>query len=335
MMEKYAVIRRVAAFRINPLITLALALTIMSLACMPPQAQAGSKERFWRHRDQYVRLEPQDRGKQPPAPNAHPVNLEPARIREMLGSLEIRYPKRDKAETLFTSGELDVLQNTVSEALAAATPEQDVTFAIVGIHRGLFAFNHDRSVTTGRLFYVDGRLNLIIGRLHEEYNEDEDRRMHPFLPGSRKYKAPRSWDPAKPWEVVPMGGVAIKRQGDIERYNWLMLNPDPKLWKAVRAEKKAAKETAKAAFQEASQVRQESAQVSAEQERLRAEMEALKKQVQTLRQTPAATPTAAPAPPAATDDVENRLRRLQSLHDKGLITDREYRAKRQEIIDSL
>lgn len=115
-----------------------------------------------------------------------------------------------------------------------------------------------------------------------------------------------------------------------------MLDPDPELWKAIRVEKKAAKETAKAAFQEASQVRQESAEVSAEQKRLRAELESLKKDMQAIKQAPAASPAAVQATrPEAGDSIKTRLRRLQDLRNEELITEDEYRAKRQEILDSL
>jgi hypothetical protein len=335
MMQKNAVSRRIAAARVKSVAALILTLSIM-FSGMIPDALAGSEERIWRHRDQYVRLEPQDRGAQAPPANDHPANLTPAQIRDMLGTLEIRYPKRDKIGKLFTTSELNILQDAVSKGLASATPRQDVTFAIVGIHRGMFAFNHDRSVTTGRIFFSKGKLNLIIGRLHEEYNEDEDRRMHPFLPGSRKYEAPRSWEPAKPWEFVSQGGVAVKQQGDIERYDWVILDPDPELWKAIRAEKKAAKETAKAAFQEASQVRQESAEVSAEQQRLRDEMESLKRELQAIKQAPAAAPAVTQPPRSeTTDSIKLRLRRLKDLRDEELITEDEYRAKRQEILDNL
>lgn len=336
MMQKNAISRRIAAVRVKPLAALVLTLAIMLASVTVPDAEAGNQVRLWKHRDQYVRLESQDRGAQPSGPNDHPVTLAPERIREMLGSLDVRYPKRDKIEPLFTSSELNTLQDAVSMGLAKATAGQDVTFAIVGIHRGLMSFSHDRSVTTGRIFFSKGKLNLILGRLHEEYNEEEDRRMHPFVPGRRKYKAPRSWETEKPYEIVKQGGVALKKQGDIERYDWLMLDPDPKLWKAIRAEKKAAKETAKAAFQEASQVRQKSAEVSAEQERLRAELESLKKDMRAIKQAPAVVPAATQASrPEAGDSVKVRLRRLKDLRDEELITEDEYRAKRQEILDSL
>ncbi|MGE4544101.1 MAG: hypothetical protein AB7D06_08330 [Pedobacter sp.] len=335
-MEKYAVFRRIAAVRVKPLAALFLALAIINVSIALPDAQAGTQKSFWKHRDQYVRLEPQDRGEQPTEQNAHPVTLKPELIRDMLGTLEINYPGRDKREPLFTFAELNILQDAVSQALAAATPKEDVAFAIVGIHRGLVSFSHDRSVTTGRIFFSQGKLNLILGRLHEDYDEEEDRRMHPFLPGSRKYKAPRSWEPAEPWGVSQQAGVETKKQGDIERYNWLILDPNPKLWQAVRAEKQAAKETAKAAFQEASQVRQESAQVSAEQERLRAELEALKQDMKSMKQAPSAAPAIVqPAQTEATDSIKIRLRRLKDLRDEELISEDEYQAKRQEILDNL
>jgi hypothetical protein len=48
---------------------------------------------------------------------------------------------------------------------------------------------------------------------------------------------------------------------------------------------------------------------------------------------------AAPAAAAVNNDVaaaqEQRLKRLQRLHDQGLITDQEYQAKRQEILKEL
>jgi hypothetical protein len=52
----------------------------------------------------------------------------------------------------------------------------------------------------------------------------------------------------------------------------------------------------------------------------------------------APAPAAEPAPaaqPAAAGDVVQRLETLERLHDQGLITDEEYRAKRQAILDEL
>jgi regulator of replication initiation timing len=136
--------------------------------------------------------------------------------------------------------------------------------------------------------------------------------------------------------VVSIPGLETKQVAGTDRQDWLVMTPDPQLWKAAIARKTEAGEAAKAALQEASQVRQESAQMSAEQERLRAEMEALKQELHTIRQTPAAVPVVSqPHQAEPTDSIKNRLRQLQDLRNENLISEDEYQAKRQEILDSL
>lgn len=296
---------------------------------------------IWKHRDQYVRIEAQDRGDVPPPPNDQPVSLSPALIREMLSALEVKFDGKDQPLPVFTQNELEIFADALSDGLAKAQPHQDVTFAIVGVHRNFISFTTDRAYLTGRVFFQGGKLNLIIGDLHEEYRENIERRLYPFVPGSRKQVAP---DPRRPaprsWKVLPLAGLQTQNAAGINRHDWLVMTPDPQLWKAVVAERKEAKETAKDAFREASQVRQESAEVSAEQDRLRAELEALKQDMQTMKQAPTAAPIVAPAmvQPAQTeagDSVKIRLRRLKDLRDEELITEDEYQAKRQEILDNL
>jgi len=290
---------------------------------------------IWKHRDQYVQIETQDRGKTAPLPNNHPANFSAEQLMDMLGALDVQFEGQEKPVSIFTFKELEILAPAFSQGLAQAGPGEDVTFAIVGIHRGLVSFSHDRAVLTGRLFVQGEKLNLIIGRLHEEYDEEKDRRVDPWLPGSRAKQRPIPVL-SDPWQVVPMAGLETKKIAGVERQDWLVMTPDPRIWTSAIARRKEAKETAKAALQEASQVRQESAQMSAEQERLRTELESLKKDLQSIKQAPAAAPAVvAPAQTVGQDSLEMRLRRLKALHDKQLITDEEYKAKRQEILDSL
>jgi hypothetical protein len=290
---------------------------------------------IWKHRDQYVQIESQDRGVKPTPPNNHPANIPADQLTNILGALEVHFEDQEKPVPVFTFKELEILTPAISQGLAQATPREDVTFAILGIHRGLVSFTHDRSILTGRLFVQDGKLNLIIGRLHEEYDEEKDRRVDPWLPGSRAKSRPLPVL-SKPWQVVSIPGLETKQVAGTDRQDWLVMTPDPQLWKAAIARKTEAGEAAKAALQEASQVRQESAQMSAEQERLRAEMEALKQELHTIRQTPAAVPVVSqPHQAEPTDSIKNRLRQLQDLRNENLISEDEYQAKRQEILDSL
>ncbi|MDE2093084.1 MAG: SHOCT domain-containing protein, partial [Burkholderiales bacterium] len=56
-----------------------------------------------------------------------------------------------------------------------------------------------------------------------------------------------------------------------------------------------------------------------------------------LSAPPQAAPAPAPKPldAAGAADIERRLETLKRLHDKGLITDDEYRQKRKEILQLL
>jgi len=334
-----------------------LALTLNG--CGAPLFNSSNDETtsvIWKHRDQYVRVEPQDRGTTKTLPNDHPANFPAEELMNMFLSLNVHFEGDENPVSLFTFREMEILAPAISQGLAEAGPREDVTFAIVGIHRGLISFSHDRAVITGRVFVQNGNLNLIIGRLHQEYVGDEDRRIDPLLPGSRKESTPLpKW--GKPWEIVPMTGLKTETVAGVNRHDWLMMSPDPQIWKIAITEKKEAAETAKAAFREASQVREESAQLEAEQQQLRAEIQEMKRTIEQMKQgsttvapapvpaaaapatvtapAPATRAPAAPAAPADLTKIEQRLDILKRLKAKGLISNEEYQAKKQEILDSL
>jgi len=295
---------------------------------------------LWKHRDQFVRIESQDRGTTPPPANDHPANLSAERIRNMLGSLDVQFEGQEKPVPVFTFKELEILGETISSGLTQAGPREDVTFAIAGIHRDMISFSKDRSISTYRVFLENGQFNLIIGTLHEDYIENTERRMYPLIPGSRKYTPPNPRRRIINWQIMPEAGLELKTIDGRERHDWLVLNTNPQLWKSAMAEKKEAKETAKDAFREASEVREESAQLEVEQQRMRSELQEMKQTIEQMQQAPAAgasAPVAAPvsAAPAGLDKIEQRLQILQQLKAKGLINDQEFRAKKQEILDSI
>ncbi len=299
---------------------------------------------IWKHRDQFVRIESQDRGTTQPPANDHPANLSAKQIRNILNSLDVQFEGDEKPAPLFTLKELEILGDACSAGLAQAGPREDVTFAIAGIHRDLISFSKDRSISTYRVFVDNGQLNLIIGTLHQTYAGSTDRRIIPLVPGSRKYTPPNPRRNNIAWQIMPEAGLELKTIDGRERHDWLVLNTNPQLWKSAMAEKKEAKETAKDAFREASEVREESAQLEVEQQRMRSELQEMKQTIEQMKQTPAvgasapvAAPVAIPAPAAATglEKIEQRLQILQQLKAKGLINDQEYRAKKQEILDSI
>jgi hypothetical protein len=344
-----------SAWRTLLLILVAVSLTGCGTALLG--GADNTQIEIWKHRDQFVRIEAQDAAGTIP-PNDHPAQLDAANLRAMLGSLQVRFAEKsgsllgglkthilgdEKPVTMFTDKELAILGDALSTSLAQAGPRQDITFVIVGIHRELIGFSHDRAFITGRVFVQDGKLNLIIGSLHKGYEPNLDRRMFPFVLGSRQYKAPSTRKEApRAWQPVPVAGLKTPTIDGQIRHDWLILDTDPEVWKAAQAIRKEAGEAAKAAFQEASQVREESTQISAEQQRLRSEIQEMKQTIQEMKQAPvkAAPPAvAAPAPVAAptpgVSKIEQRLELLRKLKTKGLITDEEYQGKKKEILDSL
>src|SRR5258706_10302587 len=110
----------------------------------------------------FVRIETREPGAEL---NSHPVRIEPAWLRAMLA--EIQWSGA-KPEQLFTNKELDQLAPPLSAALARATPEQDVSFAVSDQHSFLGPLA-SRAVTSGRVFRRDQALEIIFGLVRKDF----------------------------------------------------------------------------------------------------------------------------------------------------------------------
>jgi len=171
------------------------AVSALSAILMLSSTSHGSDVRkLWQSRDQFVALERVDY----PAgatvnSNDHPVEISPDRLTAILASIEFNSVDIKKPEQLITSQSLEVLVPQLVQGFRQATPGEDVTFAVIGLHKSLFGFAKSPKVTTGRAFYSGGRLNIIFGLVQKEFNEREDRRLNPFLPGSRQKANEEGW----------------------------------------------------------------------------------------------------------------------------------------------
>lgn len=244
----------------------------------------------WHMRDMYVRLEAQDKaaGAVVP-PNQHPVNVSPEQLYNAFSQITIKTDNKAGYLPLFTEFELGVLSQNVSTALAEARPDQDVTFAIVGWHKGgggMFSLAVQQ-VSTGRVFYQNGQVNLIFGAAHRDVDSGEsfatrsaetgDRRLDPFVPGMRSFTQPHKWQIA----AAPGSGVYSGPGG--KRSDWLIFSAQ-----ALAAAPPAA--PGRPANTAAEQARYEQLQKQVDQ---------LQQQLQTMRQTqPAPAYPAQPAQPA-------------------------------------
>src|ERR1700681_1473074 len=128
------------------------------------QTEYGRVRNIWEAREQYVAIEKQDRqaGVASTA-NAHPVDLSVERLQSAFESIEAHPADKDQTLVLFKGPELTILGEKIREGLASATPDEDVTFAVIGHYPALFGLMQERKVTTGRVFCLDGKLNIIFG----------------------------------------------------------------------------------------------------------------------------------------------------------------------------
>jgi hypothetical protein len=152
-------------------------------------------ETLWRsHRGEYVRIEPQDISGAQVAANDQPVHLTAGEIRGMLETLRVS-PDGDakSAIPVFAVRELDILSEKLSEGLAQARAREDIGFAVAGYRSVLFGASKEWQMTTGRVFFQGGKLNLIFREVHREYDDKIEQRLHPPRPGSRAAAIKRAW----------------------------------------------------------------------------------------------------------------------------------------------
>ena len=184
----------------------------------------------WHMRDMFVRLEAQDKAKGAAvAPNQHPVNITQEQLSNALSQITVKTDDKTGYLPLFTEFELGVLSKNVSDGLAEARADQDVTFAVIGWHKGGGVFSmSEQQVTTGRIFYQNGQVNLIVGAAHRSVDTGEnyatqaatsgDRRLDPFVPGMRSFTQPHKWQIA----AAPSSGVYTAPGG--QRSDWLVFS---------------------------------------------------------------------------------------------------------------
>ena len=126
----------------------------------------------------FVRIERIESG----APdNAHPFGISIDAMRQRLSSVKL------KDDPIFASEELDELVPYLAAALNNVGSKEDVTFAVTGSH-GLLGKFSPKTVTTGRVFVHDQRLNVIFGVVHDPFailQMQSPNVPQPFIPGTR------------------------------------------------------------------------------------------------------------------------------------------------------
>ena len=124
--------------------------------------------------------------------NIHPVKIDPSSIEGALKLVLTTFG--GKPQALFPDDRVFTYSKAISEALLEAEPNEDVVFTLEGWYKqkGLSA----NKVTSGRVFYNKSGLNLIFGSILRKGNMTEtdpmlsnainpDLTKNPYAPGSR------------------------------------------------------------------------------------------------------------------------------------------------------
>jgi hypothetical protein len=233
----------------------------------------------------------------------------------------------EKTEPLpvFSEREISTLAPHISRGLARAQPDEEIIFMVAGRHPGMMG--KEAMGTSGRVFYADGKFNLILGEVQKpmvDKGQKEralaagcgdcpmDERTIYFRPASRN-KAGKVPEP-----ISTVAGIDFKKQGNKVRDDWMVIDV-PTIVANVERQKNR---LPPALEKERREAKLEAARAAAERRQMREEMARMRKEMQS-------------GGGATGGSVEERLATLDSLKAKGLISPEEYESRRQDILKDI
>jgi hypothetical protein len=270
----------------------------------------------------YIKISSQDDKSRP---NQHPVTLDPKEITNALNAMEIldkKFVQEDEQKTVFSFQQATLLGQHLANGLQRANPDEDIVFALVSNKRSYVVIK-DTFYMAGRAFYANDRLNIIIGdydKLPDKFKERAEAShgntggIQYFFDNGRRTKAS-----GFKHVLITKDGIDNFKDGSSLRRDWFLVDvkrASDAYIAAVEANKKVDPAEANAEL-----IRQESARMAKERREMRMEMARLRKEMESQGKN--------------TLTVEERLKQLDELKDKGLISGDEYDSKRQEILGDI
>lgn len=279
---------------------------------------------IWEQNEQYVRLVAiEDKA----APNSHPVSLDPVEVEQALASLQLWTKggvfRDEQSLPVYPKGQAATIARYVVDALNKASPNEDVTFNVRSYADVLLSVGREREWTTGRVFYKDGKLNLIIGEYHKRLDKGK-KNVEGSFGVTEDYRdvnfdiAGRGSKGHMPGRIVNTAGV---EHGGTDRADWVAIE----VLKAAKAYRDA--QTPVATRKEEEKVRNEAAKLTLERREMREEMARMRKELKTLQEGGAGR--------SSTQSLEERLAKLQQLLDKGLISADDFKRRKAAILEEI
>ena len=211
--------------------------SILLAALLPalPVCAAETAKTIWKSDSEYVRLIA--RGGARGARNDHPVKITQKTLSSILTNLKVAPKKNkprdtvvniqlDEAVSLFSPAAAQRFGKVLSGALRKAKPNEDIAFQSKD-NTSLVGFLKKPVHTTGRMFWKNGRLNIIFGSVHKGIVK---RWLYGREVGSvsQPRAAERGVTVANPdYHIALTPGVrhARTRKGKI-RADWIVIDPD-------------------------------------------------------------------------------------------------------------
>ncbi len=341
--------------KINPMKNLSLTACLAALWLMPLATMADDEDYVWQSGFNYVALVPSESGAEA---NDHPVEFQPQEMFDILATIKLQEADdswfdldflssgSEEAElpdtNLFNRKELSDLSKPLTQALAKASPNQDVTFTVSSSRE--IKYGKSLLSTAGRFFYSKGQLNLIIGKLRVDIEQQYRKRGGPsdvaekidYLKlkkfrldtGSRKRES--SLDHA----FATDHSHFIKPVNRKFRSDWLVMNVD-----TIRNDIANTRETLQKKeniIEETTGLQEQTRQIDSEQEQLKQKVERLEQMIQADEKGAAVEPVRKTSPAnVESRTIEERLSELKSLYEKGMITEEIYQKKMNDILKDL
>lgn len=266
--------------------------------------------------------------------NDHPVALEKQQIFNALQSMRIRkegfFSNNEDAESLFAMETANRLAEYISKGLKQAKPDQDIYFTVQKRTKRLLVLTQ-KYITSGRMFYRDGSLNLIIGDYSKAINDALEMVLDPGQTGNSNTIL--GLDNAErtnriftdDMDVIKLRGVENKVVDNQVRKDWFVIDVDMAA-EAYLADLKARQIMNKSDSEK--QMELEAAKLAKQRREMRAEMARMRQQIDDIDKGGSSSAV-------DTRSIEQRMATLDALLAKDLITRDEYETKRQEILNDI
>jgi hypothetical protein len=294
----------------------------LALALLLAAGGAGADDELYKSGlNQYIRLDEQDSNA---VPNQHPVTLDPKAVGDALSIIQVwekNWFKPNEAEKVFSTQQAQLLGQYIALGLAKAKPDQDIVFALGRTDKGFLGIR-DLTYTSGRAFYVNGRLNVIIGEYRRSPDKFQERASSSAGIEEIKYfftHGKRTKPSDFKLAVVTGEGIDTYGSEGAKRRDWFVI--DVRQAAATLAARMARENQGGGADSEA--MRQEAARLAQERRELRLEMARMRRDMEQQGAT------------GGTATVEERLKTLEELRRKELVSEEEYARKREEILKEL